>query len=211
MSLKPTPIPPVPEATAYVARAVFPRGKVLMQLRDTLGTVYSDDQFADLFPAHGHPAVAPWRLALVPVVQVMEHVTDRQAADAVRRCLDGKYLLSLELTDGGFDLTVLSEFRTRLLQGSAELRLLERFLTRCREEGWLKARGRQRTDSTHVLAKIRALHRLVCVAQTLVYVLNVLAEVAPEWVRASVPAEWVERDGDRLEHERLPQKEDERQ
>ena len=132
MSLKPTPIPPVPEATAYVARAVFPRGKVLMQLRDTLGTVYSDDQFADLFPAHGHPAVAPWRLALVPVVQVMEHVTDRQAADAVRRCLDGKYLLSLELTDGGFDHTVLSEFRTRLLQGSAELRLLERFLTRCR-------------------------------------------------------------------------------
>src|SRR5262249_51715009 len=182
-----------------------------MQLRDTLGTVYSDDQFADLFPAHGHPAVAPWRLALVPVVQVMEHVTDRQAADAVRRCLDGKYLLSLELTDGGFDHTVLSEFRTRLLQGSAELRLLERFLTRCREEGWLKARGRQRTDSTHVLAKIRALHRLVCVAQTLVYVLNVLAEVAPEWVRAFVPAEWVERDGDRLEHERLPQKEDERQ
>jgi hypothetical protein len=72
------------------------------------------------------------------------------------------------------------------------------------------ARGRQRTDSTHILAKIRALNRVLCVAQTMVYVLNVLAEVAPEWVRASVPAEWVERYGERLEHERLPKEEEER-
>ena len=72
------------------------------------------------------------------------------------------------------------------------------------------ARGRQRTDSTHVLAKIRALNRVLCVAQTMVYVLNVLSEVAPEWVRAYVPIEWVERYGERLEHERLPKEEDER-
>jgi transposase len=181
-----------------------------MQLRDTLGTIYTDEQFADLFPTHGQPAEAPWRLALVTVFQFLEHLTDRQAADAVRSRLDWKYALSLELTDAGFDHTVLSEFRSRLVAGKAEQRLLDLLLERCQEKGWLKARGRQRTDSTHVLAKIRALNRVLCVAQTMVYVLNVLSEVAPEWVRAYVPVAWVERYGERLEHERLPQGEEER-
>jgi transposase len=203
MSLKSLPIPPVPEETARVAQAVFPRGNVFIQLRDTLGTISSDEAFADLFPTHGQPALAPWRLALVTVFQFMEGLTDRQAAEAVGDRLAWKYALSLELTDPGFDHSVLSEFRSRLVAGNAEQRLLDLLLERCREGGWLKARGRQRTDSTHILAKIRALNRVLCVAQTMVYVLNVLAEVAPEWVRAYVPAEWVERYGERLEHERL--------
>jgi transposase len=105
---------------------------------------------------------------------------------------------------------VLSEFRSRLVAGKAEQRLLDLLLERCRVGGWLKARGRQRTDSTQILAKIRALNRVLCVAQTMVYALNVLAEVAPEWVRVYVPAEWVERYGERLEHERLPKEEEER-
>ncbi len=211
MSLKPSPIPPVPGVTACVAHAAFPHGNVVMQLRDALGTIYTDEVFADLFPTHGQPAEAPWRLALVTVFQFMEGLTDRQAADAVRDRLAWKYALSLELTDPGFDHTVLSEFRSRLVEGNAERRLLDLLLQRCREGGWLKAGGRQRTDSTHVLAKIRALNRMLCVAQTMVYVLNVLSEVAPEWVRAHVPAEWVERYGERLEHERLPKEEQERQ
>jgi transposase len=181
-----------------------------MQLRDTLGTIYTDEEFADLFPTHGQPAETPWRLALVTVFQFMEHLADRQAADAVRSRLDWKYALSLELTDPGFDHTVLSEFRSRLVAGNAEQRLLDQLLERCREGGWLKARGRQRTDSTHVLAKIRALNRVLCVAQTMVYVLNVLSEVAPDWVRAHVPAEWVECYGERLERERMPKEEEER-
>jgi transposase len=147
---------------------------------------------------------------LVTVFQFMEGLTDRQAAEAVGDRLAWKYALSLELTDPGFDHTVLSEFRSRLVAGNAEQRLLDLLLERCREGGWLKARGRQRTDSTHILAKIRALNRVLCVAQTMVYVLNVLAEVAPEWVRVYVPAEWVERYGERLEHERLPKEEEER-
>jgi transposase len=210
MSLKSLPIPLVPEETARVAQAVFPRGNVFIQLRDTLGTIYSDEAFADLFPTHGQPALAPWRLALVMVFQFMEGLTDRQAAEAVGDRLAWKYALSLELTDPGFDHTVLSEFRARLVAGTAEQRLLDLLLERCREGGWLKARGRQRTDSTHILANIRALNRVLCVAQTMVYVLNVLSEVAPEWVRAYVPAEWVERYGERLEHERLPKEEEER-
>ncbi len=210
MSLKSLPIPPVSEEIARVAHAVFPRGNVFMQLRDTLGTIYTDEAFADLFPTHGQPAEAPWRLALVTVFQFMENLTDRQAADAVRDRLAWKYALSLELTDAGFDHTVLSEFRSRLVEGNAEQRLLDLLLERCRQGGWLKAGGRQRTDSTHVLAKVRALNRTLCVAQTMVYVLNVLSEVAPDWVRAHVPAEWVERYGERLEHERLPKEEQER-
>jgi transposase len=203
MSLKSLPIPPVPEEVARVAQAVFPRGNVIMQMRDTLGTIYTDEAFADLFPTHGQPALAPWRLALVTVFQFLEGLTDRQEALAVRDRLAWKYALSLELTDPGFDHSVLSEFRSRLVQGHAEQRLLDLLLERCREGGWLKAHGRQRTDSTHILAKIRSLNRTLCVAQTTVYVLNVLSEVAPEWVRAQVPAEWVERYGERLEHERL--------
>jgi transposase len=175
-----------------------------------LRTIYTDEAFADLFPTHGQPAFAPWRLALVTVFQFMEGLTDRQAAEAVGDRLAWKYALSLELTDAGFDHTVLSEFRSRLVEGNAEQRLLDLLLERCREGGWLKTRGRQRTDSTHVLAKVRALNRTLCVAQTMVYVLNVLSEVAPEWVRAHVPAEWVERYGERLEHERLPKEEQER-
>lgn len=210
MSLKSQPIPPIPEVTACMAHAAFPHGNVVMQLRDTLGTIYTDEVFADLFPTHGQPAEAPWRLALVIVFQFMEGLTDRQAADAVRDRLAWKYALSMELTDSGFDHTVLSEFRSRLIEGNAEQRLLDLLLEQCREGGWLKEHGRQRTDSTHVLAKIRALNRILCVAQTMVYVLNVLSEVAPDWVCTYVPMEWVERYGERLEHERLPKEEEER-
>src|SRR5205807_5296295 len=210
MSLKSLPIPPIPEETARVAHAVFARGNVAMQVRDTLGAIYTDEGFAGLLPTRGQPALAPWRLALVTVFQFMEGLPDRQAADAVRDRLAWKYALSLELTDAGFDHSVLSEFRSRLIEGNAEQRLLDLLLERCREGGWLKAGGRQRTDSTHVLAKIRALNRTLCVAQAMVYVLNVLSEVAPEWILAHVPAEWVELYGERLEHERLPKEEEER-
>ena len=107
-----------------------------IQVRDTLGTIYTDEVFAALFPPHGQPAFAPWRLALVTVFQFMEGLTDRQAADAVRDRLAWKYALSLELTDPGFDHTVLSEFRARLVEGNAEQRLLDLLLERCRAGGW---------------------------------------------------------------------------
>jgi transposase len=113
--------------------------------------------------------------------------------------------LSLELTDPGFDHTVLSEFRTRLVAGQAELLLLDTFLARVRERGLLKGRGRQRTDSTHVLAAIRVLNRLELVGETLRHVLNSLAVIAPAWLQAQAPAAWFDRYGRRLENYRLPQ------
>ena len=110
MSLHPEPIGPVPEETARVARAAFRRGNVYLKLRDELGTIYTDAAFAALFPTHGQPAEAPWRLALVTVLQFAEGLSDRQAADAVRARLDWKYLLGLALDDAGFDYSILSEF-----------------------------------------------------------------------------------------------------
>lgn len=207
MSLKGLPVPPIPEETARVARAAFPGGALCVHLRDTLGSLYTDADFADLFPTHGQPAEAPWRLAMVTVLQFVEGLPDRQAADAVRSRLDWKYALSLELSDPGFDHTVLSEFRTRLVQGGAVQRLLDVLLEQCKARGWLKTRGRQRTDSTHVLAAVRALNRLESVGETLRHALNVLAEVAPDWLQAYVSQthpEWVERYSRRIEEYRLP-------
>ena len=108
MSLKPVPIQPVPTETGRIARAAFPKGNPYLTLRDRLGTIFADDDFADLFPACGQPSMPPWRLALVTIMQFREHLADRQAAEAVRARIDWQYLLGLELTDPGFDFSVLS-------------------------------------------------------------------------------------------------------
>lgn len=211
MSLHPQAIPEIPPETARVVHAVFPKGNISTHLRDMVGTIYQDEWFADLYPHRGQPAYAPWRLALVTVFQFMENLTDRQAADAVRSRLDWKYALSLELTDPGFDHTVLSEFRTRLVALTAEERFLEAVLDLCKERGWLKTHGHQRTDSTHVLAKVRALNRTECVVETLRHALNVLTVVAPEWLRRQVQPEWLERYGTRASEYRFPSETNKRQ
>ena len=204
MSLHPHLIEPVPEETARVARAAFPKGNPYMTLRDALGTIFQDENFTVLFPVWGPPGLSPWRLALVTIMQFRENLADRQAAEAVRARIDWKYLLSLELMDAGFDFSVLSEFRDRLLAGNAEELLLEKLLERCRALGLLKARGQQRTDSTHVLAAIRVLNRLELVAETLRAALNAVATVAPDWLQAVTPLVWYERYSRRIEESRLP-------
>lgn len=95
MSLHPEKIGPVPEETRRVARAAFPNGNLCLRLRDALGTIYDDTLFTDLFSHRGQPAEAPWRLALVCMLQYVEDLSDRQAAEAVRARIDWKYLLGL--------------------------------------------------------------------------------------------------------------------
>ena len=207
MSLHPQEPPTVPEETRRVARAAFPKGTLCLRLADALGPVYRDGQFAALFPRRGRPAEAPGRLALAVVLQFVENLSDRDAADAVRGRIDWKYALGLALTDSGFDHTVLSEFRTRLVAGKAELLLLDALLRRLQEEGLVKARGRQRTDSTHVLAAVRGLNRLERVGETLPAALNELAAVAPAWLCEVAPVAWHERYGRRVENYRLPRTE----
>ncbi len=145
MSMHPQPIPAIPEETVHIAQAVLPKGNVWMRMREELGKLYEDEDFADLFPRRGQGAEAPWRLALVTIMQYGEGLTDRQAPDAVRTRIDWKYVLSLEITDSGFDFSVLSEFRSRLLAHGAERRLFDLLLEQCRERGWRK-RERQAAD-----------------------------------------------------------------
>ena len=211
MSIHPQMIPPVPEETARVAKATFRKGNIYMRMRDELGLMYEDVDFVALFSRRGQPAEPPWRLALVCVMQYVENLSDRQAAEAVRARLDWKYALSLELTDEGFDFTILSEFRNRLIDGAMELHLLDAMLEKFNEHNLLKARGRQRTDSTHVLAAVRMMNRLENLGETLRAALNSLAVVVPDWLQAQVSDEWFERYGRRVENYRLPKLDSERE
>lgn len=210
MTLQPQPILPVPEETARIAQAAFPKGNVYLQLREELGTIYEDAFFAELYPQDGQPAASPWRLALVTVLQFAENLPDRQAADAVRSRIDWKYLLGLELSDPGFDYSILCEFRARLVAGEMTDRLLDHLLQLLKEKGLLKSRGRQRTDSTHVVAAVRDLNRLELVGTTLLHALNSLAIIAPEWLKRVTPSEWTQRYSTRWEEYRLPKTEAER-
>ena len=91
MIVRPQALPPVPEATMAAVQAAFPKGNLYVELRAEFGILYDDQLFADLYPPSGRPVeVAPWRVALVMVMPYIEGLTDRQAADAVRRGMDGK-------------------------------------------------------------------------------------------------------------------------
>src|SRR5687767_10236812 len=204
MSLKASLIEPIPEETARIAHAAFPKGNLYLSMRDELGIAFSDADFAELFPRRGQPAFAPWRLALITVMQFLENLSDRQAADAVRSRIDWKYALGLELSDSGFDYSVLSGFRERLASGGKQTLLLDRMLELFKGKKLLKAKGKQRTDSTHVLAAIRVMNRLEMVVETMRAALNQLAAVSPGWLTQIATAEWFERYSLRAEQSRLP-------
>jgi transposase len=177
-----------------------------------LDRVHTEDQsLASLFSTRGQPAEAPWRLAMVCIFQFIEGLTDRQAAEAVQQGIDWKYALALEFSDPGFDFSMLSKFRARLITGGSAMQLFEVLLKHLKTHGLLIARGRQRTDSTHILAAVRALNRMERVGETLRHALNILAEVAPDWLRAHSAPEWYERYGRRMENYRFPKAETERQ
>jgi transposase len=195
----------IPAGTAQIARAAFPKECLAIRIRDALGALFEDAQFAGLFAVRGRPAVSPARLALVSVLQFVEGLSDRQAADAVRARIDWKCALGLELTDTGFDASVLSEFRARLLSDGQTERLLHQMLERLRAQGLLVRGGRQRTDATCVVAAVRELNRLELVTETMRAALEALAAAAPEWLVALAPEDWYQRYGQRASDYRLPQ------
>src|SRR6266508_2617914 len=160
MSLHPSRLDEVPADTHELAWVMFPKGHPYMRLRDALGALYQDEAFAGLFSRSGQSAVSPAVLLGVLVLQELEGLSDRQAADAVRGHIEWRYFLGLGLREPTFDYSVLSEFRARLLAGGAEQRVFERLLAVCREKGLLKARGKQRSDATRVLSAARDLDRL---------------------------------------------------
>jgi transposase len=199
----------IPEATARLARAIRPNGSLILTIRDTFGPLFSDAQFAALFASTGQVALSPGRLALVCVLQTIEELSDRQAAEAVALRIDWKYALDLPLDYGGFAHTVLHDFRERLISGSAEEQLLSAMLDLARERGWLHHQ-RQRTDSTHVLALSAALNRFELVHETLYTTLSALSRVAPDWLQSWVPLEWYHDYGVAAAARRWPKTERER-
>ena len=204
MVLHPQFVQSIPLLTQEIARQAFPKGNIYTRLRDELGMFYSDEDFTELYALEGQPALRPWRLALVCVMQYMANLSDRGAAEAVAARIDWKYTLGLELNDPGFDSSVLSLFRSRLLKGGKEKLLLDKLLECCQQRKLLKAKGKARTDSTHILAAIRNLNRLECVGETLRAALNALAVVAPNWLSNLVEKDWFDRYSKPVEESRLP-------
>jgi len=203
--MQPRSWPEVPADTAAVARKAFRRGSLAMRARDELGAWYDDAAFARAYGVRGRPGISPAQLAMVTVLQFTENLTDRQAADAVRGRLDWKYCLGLPLEDEGFDFSVLSEFRSRLGAAGLERVIFDLLLERLKTAGLVKAGGRARTDSTHVLGRIRDLNRLELAGETVRAALEALAAAAPDWLATVIDASWQRVYGQRVDNMRLPE------
>ena len=197
-------IKPIPSLTKEIAQKAFPKGNLYMTLRDEIGTFYDDEDFAELYSIEGQPALRPGNLALICVMQYMANLSDRGAVEAVAARIDWKYVLGLELTDSGFDSSVLSLFRSRLLNGRKEQLLLDKLLERCQQLKLLKSKGKARTDSTHILAAIRNLNRLEYVGEILRSALNALAIAHPDWLSNLAVSDWFDRYSKPVEESRLP-------
>jgi transposase len=204
MSMQPRPWPAVPAGTARVAKLAFRKGALAIRVRDERGAWGPDEGFAGVYGVRGAPGISPAQLAVVTVLQFTEDLSDRQAADAVRGRLDWKYCLGLELDDEGFDFSVLSEFRSRLVRGGMEAALLDALLARLGELGLAGAGMRQRTDSTHVLGRIRQVNRLELAGETVRAALEALAAAAPGWLAQVIDVSWQQVYGQRIDDIRLP-------
>jgi transposase len=207
MSVQPRSWPePAPEVVAAV-RAVYARREppLPVTVRDRLGELFPDGEFAAAFGVRGRPGWSPGRLALVTVFQMAENLTDRQAAEAVRDKISWKYALGLGLDDEGFDASVLSEFRTRVVEHGLEQRVLDVLLDALKTEGLVAAGGKARTDSTHVIGAVRDLNRLELAGESVRACLEAVAAVAPDWLPTVIDiADWGRRYGARVDTWRLP-------
>lgn len=181
-----------------------------MRIRDELGEVWADERFTGAFGRRGKPGIAPGQLMMVTVLQFTENLTDRQAADAVRDRVSWKYALALDLQDQGFDASVLSEFRARLVAGDLATLALDALLERLLAQGLVKARGRARTDSTHILGAVRSLNRLELAGESVRAALEALAVAEPGWLASVIDASWQLRYGARIEQMHLPESETKR-
>ena len=214
MSMQPQPWPePAEEITKAVLAMYAGREAPLpVVVRDELDELFADAEFAEAFGVRGKPGWSPGRLAMITVFQMVDNLTDVQAAEAVRLRLDWKYALGLALTDRGFDASVLSEFRTRVVDHGLEERALDLLVAALVDKGLLKAGGKQRTDSTHVLSAVRDLNRLELAGESVRACLEALAAAAPHWLAATIdPVGWGRRYSARVDSWRLPASKTKRQ
>jgi transposase len=206
MSMQPQPWPEPCEEVTRAVLGMYAKRRVPLPVvvRDELGDLFADAEFADAFADRGPQGWSPGRLTLVTVLQAAENLTDRQAAEAVRDRISWKYALGLGLTDDGFDFSVLSEFRSRIVANSLESRVLDLLVARLVEKGLIKSRGRQRTDSSHVLAAVRQLNQVELVGESVRACVEALAAVEPDWVQACLDVSWQYRYGAWVDSWRMP-------
>jgi transposase len=206
MSMQPRSWPEPAADVAEAVRAMFAgrRAPLAVVVRDELGELFADAEFAEAFAVRGQPGWSPGRLAMITVLQAVENLTDIQAAEAVRLRLDWKYLLGLSMADRGLDDSVLSEFRFRIVANSMEAKVLDLLVVRLVELGLLKSRGKQRTDSTHVLAAVRQLNQVELVGESVRACVEALVVADPDWVQAHLDAGWQYRYGVRVDSWRMP-------
>jgi transposase len=201
--LKPQPLGPIPEETLNLGHTLLDEDNLYRKIGDEYAELIKDEDFASMYSNTGQPAYSPARLSLVTVLQAMEHLSDRVALRMVRTRIDWKYARRLPLEDDGFDASVLSEFRSRLVNNQAERKFFDALLEKLKEKGMLKGRGLQRTDALTIVAATRELNRLELVMETMRLAIVSLVECDPKWVKENLPAPWLETYSEWIESERL--------
>ena len=207
MCLKIRPPWPMPEETRRIGESLLDEDDPYRLIGEQLFATLNEEEFGDLYSSEGKPGISPVILAFVSVFQFMERLADRQAVQALRMRLDWKYALQLPLGYKGFDFSVLSEFRDRLLEGQAEGRVFEKLVEQIRKLGLIKEYGKQRTDSIAMLTKVRRLCRLETVVETLRLALVAIVGADREWSEAVIPPSWEEKYGERFMRQRYSEKE----
>ena len=197
----------MPEETGRIGKGLLGENDPYRLMGDQLFEKWKEEEFADLYSSEGKPGYSPVILALVSVFQFMERLADRQAAQALRMRLDWKYALHLSLENTGFDFSVLSEFRDRLIEGKAEQRVFEEWVEEIRAMGLIKEHGKQRSDRLAMLVKVRRLSRIERVVETLRLAVVGLVDVNREWCEEILPPSWEDQYGERFARQRYSEQE----
>jgi transposase len=198
---------PMPEETGRIGKMLLEENDPYRLSGDQLFEKWKEEEFADLYSSEGKPGYSPVILAFVSVFQCMERLADRQAAQALRMRLNWKHALHLPLEDAGFDFSVLSEFRDRLIEGKAEKWVFEKLVEEIRAMGLIKERGKQRSDNIAMLVKVRRLSRIEMGVETLRLAVVALVAADREWCEEVIPPSWEEKYAQRFVRQRYSEQE----
>ena len=201
--LKPQKLEPIPEETLKVGQEILEPENLMRKIGEQYGELVKDEDFLSMYPKIGQPALSPALLALVSILQAQEHLSDRMAVRMVVTRIDWKYALHLPLCYKGFDASVLSEFRDRLISNKAERVIFDKVLEKMKAEDLLKGRAVQRTDSLMILSAVRKLNRLELVMETMRLALEEIAKEDIKFFQANIEKTWIETYAQRACSERI--------
>jgi len=193
MSLHPIDRSEIPEETAKLGHKLLDENNVYRLIGDRLAELVKDEDFIDMYSSIGGPALSPVILSFVLIFQMLEKLPDRLATEAVRLRIDWKYALHLPLDWTGFHFTNLGHFRERLLKHETEYRIFDRLLQEIVEMGFIRRRGKQRTDSMSVLGLIAKLSRLEMVWETQRMALKAIQIQDEKWLERTIPEAYLKQ------------------